>query len=117
MRWKERFLVPDHRVRDINGASFAGACQRSKVCCAELTCGCSTGFYYVCVELGDETAADARTTRSGSVGDMSSEPDSPIAHSRTETADEDYEMEQAPETVPLKGGRMVGYYFHENSEP
>ncbi|KAN0065993.1 hypothetical protein ACQY0O_000085 [Thecaphora frezii] len=34
MRWKERFLVPDHQVRDINGASFAG-------------------FYYVCVELGD----------------------------------------------------------------
>ncbi|KIJ23077.1 hypothetical protein M422DRAFT_196319 [Sphaerobolus stellatus SS14] len=32
MRWKERFLVPDHRVRDINGASFAG-------------------FYYVCVDF------------------------------------------------------------------
>ena len=31
MRWKERFLVPDHKVKDINGASFAG-------------------FYYVCVE-------------------------------------------------------------------
>ncbi|PWN28352.1 hypothetical protein BDZ90DRAFT_207099, partial [Jaminaea rosea] len=31
MRWKERFLVPDWRVRDIHGASFAG-------------------FYYVCVE-------------------------------------------------------------------
>jgi hypothetical protein len=26
MRWKERFLVPDHRVQDINGASFAGRC-------------------------------------------------------------------------------------------
>ena len=25
MRWKERFLVPDHKVKDINGASFAGA--------------------------------------------------------------------------------------------
>jgi hypothetical protein len=25
MRWKERFLVPDHRVQDVNGASFAGA--------------------------------------------------------------------------------------------
>lgn len=25
MRWKERFLVPDHQVQDINGASFAGA--------------------------------------------------------------------------------------------
>ncbi|KAG6335583.1 hypothetical protein ID866_3499 [Astraeus odoratus] len=24
MRWKERFLVPDHKVHDINGASFAG---------------------------------------------------------------------------------------------
>ncbi|CAO1624840.1 unnamed protein product [Jaminaea pallidilutea] len=34
MRWKERFLVPDWRVRDIHGASFAG-------------------FYYVCAEFGD----------------------------------------------------------------
>jgi hypothetical protein len=24
MRWKERFLVPDHRVMDVTGASFAG---------------------------------------------------------------------------------------------
>ncbi|EDV28268.1 uncharacterized protein TRIADDRAFT_53720 [Trichoplax adhaerens] len=31
MRWKEHFLVPDHTVRDINGASFAG-------------------FYYICFE-------------------------------------------------------------------
>ena len=29
MRWKEQFLVPDHRVRYINGASFEG-------------------FYYIC---------------------------------------------------------------------
>lgn len=29
MRWKEHFLVPDHKVKDINGASFAG-------------------FYYIC---------------------------------------------------------------------
>lgn len=34
MRWKERFLVPDAKIRDISGASFAG-------------------FYYVCVEFGD----------------------------------------------------------------
>ncbi|CAO1631368.1 unnamed protein product [Sympodiomycopsis kandeliae] len=34
MRWKERFLVPDWKVRDISGASFAG-------------------FYYVCAEFGD----------------------------------------------------------------
>lgn len=24
MRWKEHFLVPDHRVRTIHGASFEG---------------------------------------------------------------------------------------------
>uniref|UniRef100_A0A915I7U4 Glucose-induced degradation protein 4 homolog n=1 Tax=Romanomermis culicivorax TaxID=13658 RepID=A0A915I7U4_ROMCU len=24
MRWKEQFLIPDHRVRDLHGASFAG---------------------------------------------------------------------------------------------
>lgn len=29
MRWKEHFLVPDHRVRTIHGASFEG-------------------FYYIC---------------------------------------------------------------------
>ena len=51
MRWKEKFLVPDHRVRDINGASFAG-------------------FYYVCVELG-ESAGEARG-RSGSNVSMGS---------------------------------------------
>lgn len=31
MRWKEHFLVPDHNIRDINGASFAG-------------------FYYICFQ-------------------------------------------------------------------
>ena len=29
MRWKEHFLVPDHTIKEINGASFAG-------------------FYYIC---------------------------------------------------------------------
>jgi len=36
MRWKEHFLVPDHRVRDINGASFAG-------------------FYYICLQKSTAT--------------------------------------------------------------
>lgn len=31
MRWKEHFLVPDHKIKDINGASFAG-------------------FYYICFQ-------------------------------------------------------------------
>jgi hypothetical protein len=31
MRWKEHFLVPDHKIKNINGASFAG-------------------FYYICFD-------------------------------------------------------------------
>ena len=31
MRWKEHFLVPDHTIKDITGASFAG-------------------FYYICFQ-------------------------------------------------------------------
>lgn len=31
MRWKEQFLVPDHTIKDISGASFAG-------------------FYYICFQ-------------------------------------------------------------------
>lgn len=34
MRWKEHFLVPDHTIKDISGASFAG-------------------FYYICFTKSD----------------------------------------------------------------
>lgn len=36
MRWKEMFLVPDHTIRDITGASFAG-------------------FYYICFQKSTST--------------------------------------------------------------
>lgn len=36
MRWKEMFLVPDHTIKDINGASFAG-------------------FYYICFQKSTKT--------------------------------------------------------------
>lgn len=32
MRWKERFLVPDHHITQVAGASYSG-------------------FYYICVEV------------------------------------------------------------------
>ncbi len=145
MRWKERFLVPDHRVRerDINGASYAG-------------------FYYVCVELGgsgeelDEqqessAAADslhpnsaaAARARSNSItsawasrqGRLSEAPyntgywrarspsttrGSDAGHSANGeqqqqggAGDDD---DEEPDTLGV-GGKMSGFYFHENSEP
>ncbi|KAK9457539.1 vacuolar import and degradation protein-domain-containing protein, partial [Dipodascopsis uninucleata] len=42
MRWKECFLVPDHRVRNITGASFAGFYY---ICFNQLT-GSISGLYY-----------------------------------------------------------------------
>jgi hypothetical protein len=42
MRWKEMFLVPDHTVRVINGASFAGFYY----CCYDATSCTLHGYYY-----------------------------------------------------------------------
>lgn len=42
MRWKEYFLVPDHRVRNITGASFEGFYY---ICFNQMT-GTITGIYF-----------------------------------------------------------------------
>lgn len=42
MRWKECFLVPDHTVRDIHGASYAGFYY---ICFDQLN-GSISGFYF-----------------------------------------------------------------------
>jgi hypothetical protein len=42
MRWKEHFLVPDHRVQSIHGASFAGFYY----ICYNLPKGMINGYYY-----------------------------------------------------------------------
>lgn len=42
MRWKEHFLVPDHRVTDILGASFEGFYY---ICFSQIT-GEVDGIYY-----------------------------------------------------------------------
>ena len=42
MRWKEHFLVPDHRVKNISGASFAGFYYIMYDRVTDLI----TGFYY-----------------------------------------------------------------------
>ncbi|ORY07753.1 hypothetical protein K493DRAFT_327748 [Basidiobolus meristosporus CBS 931.73] len=42
MRWKEHFLVPDHHVRSIHGASFAGFYY----VCFQRSTGTILGFYY-----------------------------------------------------------------------
>ncbi|KAJ7449943.1 vacuolar import and degradation protein-domain-containing protein [Mycena latifolia] len=96
MRWKERFLVPDHRVQDINGASFAG-------------------FYYVCVDFNP-----APTHADPEEGEPIAEPDEAVppqpAPAPPAKPRRDSSVRRALSTGP-RPALMSGFYFHQNSEP
>lgn len=42
MRWKEQFLVPDHHIRQVNGASYSGFYYT----CLEVATGTIDGYYF-----------------------------------------------------------------------
>lgn len=115
MRWKERFLVPDHKVKDINGASFAG-------------------FYYVCVEFGSGGAPTlasspvAAKRRLSSVTPGSSYPNAPNSPScvpsalwSTDGGDALPPVPQTPRSAVSRSQKgwatMTGFYYHADSEP
>ncbi|KAG1754586.1 vacuolar import and degradation protein-domain-containing protein [Suillus lakei] len=116
MRWKERFLVPNHRVQDINGASFAG-------------------FYYVCVDFNPQPPPSTSTLRPVTQSvplEKDGIDDPPLSHSpslgKTETIPT---VRKRRDSSVRRGGRglsvgprshppaatMSGFYFHQNSEP
>ncbi|KAA1469510.1 hypothetical protein DENSPDRAFT_835145 [Dentipellis sp. KUC8613] len=121
MRWKERFLVPDHRVQDIHGASFAG-------------------FYYVCVDFNSHPPPPS-TARSSAVATRPPavqpsplreelNPDalqlatSPKPEPQPRARDLSTEGEGPTRRSSSVGARagppvatMSGFYFHQNSEP
>ncbi|KAJ3476078.1 hypothetical protein NLI96_g11409 [Meripilus lineatus] len=133
MRWKEKFLVPDHRVQDINGASFAG-------------------FYYVCVDFNPQHSgtAPSHPAQPPSLppsleeddgfmalpGMMGSGPiaSSPIASTTSSSMGSKPEFSPRARRESLSRGSrrmgrsssrgagqraatMSGFYFHQNSEP
>jgi len=105
MRWKERFLVPDHRVQDINGASFAG-------------------FYYVCVDFNSHAHAQTPTTPTHPSA-IREDPDvPPLANKPESLRGSVHEEHTSSHRSPHFGSRsgsgvaiMSGFYFHQNSEP
>ncbi|KDQ61020.1 hypothetical protein JAAARDRAFT_173465 [Jaapia argillacea MUCL 33604] len=112
MRWKERFLVPDHRVQDISGASFAG-------------------FYYVCVDFNPQahqsplrTVSEQLPLSSGEdAGSCPAKTEPPIRPQRRESRDFDRSTSARRSSSrswsPSRPttATMSGYYFHQNSEP
>ncbi|KIJ69254.1 hypothetical protein HYDPIDRAFT_172696 [Hydnomerulius pinastri MD-312] len=114
MRWKERFLVPDHRVQDINGASFAG-------------------FYYVCVDFNPQSpatnlrsvtqAVPLNTEENGDVP-LSTSPSPgklesiPIGRRRRDSSvRRGARGSSTGPRSPPPSATMSGFYFHQNSEP
>jgi len=114
MRWKERFLVPDHRVQDISGASFAG-------------------FYYVCVDFNPPARPPASAVRPGAHAvsmaedrgplDSSASLHSPSKLDNSQRSRRDSTMRSGGRSVSLTPrsnipiATMSGFYFHQNSEP
>ncbi|TFK88095.1 hypothetical protein K466DRAFT_489647 [Polyporus arcularius HHB13444] len=109
MRWKEKFLVPDHRVQDINGASFAG-------------------FYYVCVDFNPQQSGAVQLP--SPVEESTELISSPITTTTTMKPDTPSRSRRISVTRgPRRAGRsasrgcpsnvatMSGFYFHQNSEP
>ncbi|EIW85073.1 hypothetical protein CONPUDRAFT_97716 [Coniophora puteana RWD-64-598 SS2] len=110
MRWKEKFLVPDHRVQDINGASFAG-------------------FYYVCVDFNHQTSSmplcpvPQSAPLSGDEHDLAMampppkpETYSPVRRRRDSSVRRNGRgTSSGPRSPPV--ATMSGFYFHQNSEP
>ncbi|KAF9075161.1 vacuolar import and degradation protein-domain-containing protein [Rhodocollybia butyracea] len=105
MRWKEKFLVPDHRVHDIVGASFAG-------------------FYYVCVDFNPSTSGKSCDTMPLTPEDddsvtalPSTKQESPRRARRNSST---RRRARSPSAGPRQGApvaSMSGFYFHQNSEP
>ncbi|OSD01544.1 hypothetical protein PYCCODRAFT_1452632 [Trametes coccinea BRFM310] len=115
MRWKEKFLVPDHRVQDINGASFAG-------------------FYYVCVDFNPqqtgsvhlptpaENMIDVGTspptaTTTPSAGSMTKPESVPRSRRISVNRGSRRPGRSASRGCPSNVATMSGFYFHQNSEP
>ncbi|WWD16382.1 hypothetical protein CI109_100808 [Kwoniella shandongensis] len=114
LRIKERFLVPDHKVRDISGASFAG-------------------FYFAMVDLSPTVAVSNEppsTPSSPTVPKTPLTPTSPAFSRRTSSTDprnvtrpEGAKRRESSGKLGAKEGvrgeaTMRGYYFHSlNQEP
>lgn len=136
MRWKEKFLVPDHRVQDISGASFAGtfgvfqSFVRVHVQAGGSQPVYRTGFYYVCVDFNPQPAASHATHDSPILEDFAEssspphvtvpKPEPSPRHRRESASRGARKMVRSPsssQAVQANVATMSGFYFHQQSEP
>ncbi|KAG6868705.1 hypothetical protein C0993_011643 [Termitomyces sp. T159_Od127] len=139
MRWKERFLVPNHRVSEINGASFAGEKVTFYHHQYRILTAFIVGFYYICVDFNPPPPQRSSNPRpatmqlpsamqlpatSENVEMTSSDPTSKSEAPRQPRRNSvESSARRAAERVPSLASRspppaqMTGFYYHRNSEP
>jgi hypothetical protein len=129
MRWKERFLVPDHRVQDINGASFAGNSFINLVpsLSSKTAPNPCAGFYYVCVDFNSHAHAQSPTTPTRHPSAIREDSDAAPLANKPESLrgsggvhEEHANSHRTPHFGTRSGSgvaTMSGFYFHQNSEP
>lgn len=123
MRWKEKFLVPNHLVQDISGASFAGQFFMIDQTHDPLETQTS-GFYYVCVDFDPPAKPFSSHTPSVSnpVAQVSTiDRGGSTTFSSVENRRNNYGDPMNSRNVPLSSkaavATMNGFYYHQNSEP
>lgn len=124
MRWKERFLIPDHRVQDICGASFAGKCMHL-YSYTGIAVNIFVGFYYVCVDFNSSNSSKSCETMpitpendQSDVAVQSVKQESPRRARRNSSTRR--RGGRSPSASPRQispVASMSGFYFHQNSEP
>jgi hypothetical protein len=118
MRWKERFLVPDHCVENINGASFAGMSLGETQPESRALSG-PLGFYYVCVDFNPPPATTRATTQQmpETPEDDVDENDWTPSKIRTRRGSSIRAAESTNKPLAPSVATMTGYYHHKNSDP
>ncbi|KAI6014376.1 vacuolar import and degradation protein-domain-containing protein, partial [Pisolithus marmoratus] len=94
MQWKERFLVPDHKVNDINGVDFAG-------------------FYYICVDFNLQSSMS--TTLHPTVVLKDSETIVSTSPQDSSVQSTSLGSPNGPH-FPPPAAMMSGFYYHEKLE-
>lgn len=127
MRWKEHFLVPDHKVDDINGASFAGE-PSIPLHSNFVSLTFYEGFYYICIDVAPPPRTrTSQQVATGVEGPFSSLPVPTQTHSvptydssppsRLPTTNANRGSCRLMECNEEYSATMTGFYFHQNSEP
>ncbi|KAI6011646.1 hypothetical protein EDC04DRAFT_2871058 [Pisolithus marmoratus] len=92
MQWKERFLVPDHKVNDINGVFFC----------------------YICVEFNLQSSVSTTLRPTVVLEDSETIVSMSLRDSSVQSAS--LGSPNGPHFPPL-AATMSGFYYHEKSEP